>query len=145
MSGPAEQICGPRHPSRNTIMRTKEDTVQRICFQLQVKPSRAEEYRERHARVWPEMLREIGASGRRNYSLFLRPDGLLIGYFETDDLEASQAYLDASPIAAKWEREMGDLFDDLGGARPDQGFDRLSEVFNLEDQLNSVNQNRNRS
>jgi L-rhamnose mutarotase len=119
--------------------------VQRICFQLQVKPSRLEDYRERHASVWPEMLREIAASGRRNYSLFLRPDGLLIGYFETDDLDASRAYLDASPIAAAWEREMGGLFDDLGGARADQGFDQLDEVFNLDDQLHSVNQNRNQS
>ncbi|MFM9919535.1 L-rhamnose mutarotase [Lacisediminihabitans sp. H27-G8] len=124
--------------------------MDRICFQLRVKPERLDEYTERHARVWPEMLREIAASGRRNYSLFLRPDGLLIGYFETDDLAASQDYLDASTVAADWEREMGDFFEDLDGARPDQGFDRLDEVFNLDDQLtslrtNGVNQNGNRS
>ena len=41
---------------------------------------------------------------------------------------------------------MGDFFVALDGARPDKGFDRLSEVFNLDDQLtrlrkNSTNQN----
>ncbi len=148
MPGPPERICGPGAPPK-TIMRTKEYTVHRICFQLQVKPSRLKEYRERHVSVWPEMLREIAASGRRNYSLFLRPDGLLIGYFETDDLDASRAYLDASPIAAAWEHEMGGLFDDVGGVRADQAFDQLDEVFNLHDQLtslstNRVNQNGNR-
>lgn len=117
--------------------------MQRICFQLQVNPLRLDEYRERHARVWPSMLGEIAASGRCNYSLFLRPDGLLIGYFETDDLVASQHYLAASSVAADWEREMGDLFDGLDGVRPDQGFDQLAEIFNLDDQLDHASQNRN--
>ena len=30
--------------------------MQRVCFQLQVRPDRMEEYVERHAAVWPEML-----------------------------------------------------------------------------------------
>lgn len=110
----------------------------RVCFQLQVDPERLAEYTERHAAVWPDMLREIAASGRRNYSLFLRPDGLLIGYFETESIEASQAYLDQSAVAARWESEMGRFFVSLGDARPDQGFDALPEVFNLEDQLSAL-------
>jgi L-rhamnose mutarotase len=109
--------------------------MERVCFQLQVKPDRLAEYSERHAAVWPDMLAEIAASGRRNYTLFLRPDGLLIGYFETDDLAGSQAYLDSSAVAARWESEMSPFFAQLDGARPDQQFDRLPEVFNLEDQL----------
>lgn len=59
----------------------------------------------------------------------------MIGYFETDDFAASQANLDASPVAADWERDMRGFFEDLDGDRPDQGLDRLSEVFNLDDQL----------
>jgi L-rhamnose mutarotase len=106
----------------------------RVCFQLQVRPDRLDEYRARHAAVWPSMLREIEASGRRNYSLFLRPDGLLTGYFETDDQAASDAYLAASPTAAEWELEMAPFFDGLDG-RPDQGFQALDEIFNLDDQL----------
>ncbi|MCL2732673.1 MAG: L-rhamnose mutarotase, partial [Actinomycetia bacterium] len=41
---------------------------ERVCFRLRVRPDRIAEYRARHAAVWPEMLREIAASGRRNYS-----------------------------------------------------------------------------
>ncbi len=110
--------------------------ARRVCFQLRVDPARLDEYRERHAAVWPEMLREIAASGRRNYSLFLREDGLLIGYFETDSLEESERYLAASPVAARWEAEMAGFFVGLDG-RPDQGLDELPEVFHLEDQLDA--------
>jgi L-rhamnose mutarotase len=100
-----------------------------------VKPDRIEQYVERHRAVWPEMLRAIEASGRRNYSLFLRPDGLLIGYYETDSDEASAAALAADPDTAAWEAEAADLFVALPGSRPDQGAPQLTEVFHLEDQL----------
>lgn len=110
-------------------------TMQRVCFQLQVDPARLDEYRERHAAVWPDMLRAIEASGRRNYSLFLRDDGLLIGYYEVDDDEAAQASLANDPRTAPWEAEMAEFFIALDGARPDQGAPRIPEVFHLEDQL----------
>jgi L-rhamnose mutarotase len=110
-------------------------TTERVCFQLQVDPDRLAEYRERHAAVWPDMLRAIEASGRRNYSLFLRDDGLLIGYYEVDDDEAAQASLANDPRTAPWEAEMAGFFVALDGARPDQGAPRLPEVFHLEDQL----------
>ena len=113
--------------------------MQRVCFQLQVNPERLDEYRERHAAVWPDMLAAIAASGRRNYSLFLRDDGLLIGYYETDDDAASQHALDADPRTAPWEADMAEFFVDLGG-RPDQSAPRLTEIFNLSDQLQKENQ-----
>jgi L-rhamnose mutarotase len=109
--------------------------MERVCFQLQVKPARMAEYVERHRAVWPEMLQAIADAGRRNYSLFLREDGLLIGYYETDDDAASAAALAADPRTAAWEVEAADFFESLPGTRPDQGAPQLREVFHLEDQL----------
>ncbi|WP_447912004.1 L-rhamnose mutarotase [Microbacterium phyllosphaerae] len=106
----------------------------RVAFQLQVRPELLDEYLARHSPVWPEMLAEIAAAGRRNYSLFLADGGTLVGYYETDDDAAAQAYLAASSVAARWEAEMGRFFVDLDG-RPDQAATALTEVFNLEDQL----------
>jgi L-rhamnose mutarotase len=106
----------------------------RICFELQVAPEHLDEYLARHRAVWPEMLAEIEAAGRRNYSLFLAEGGRLVGYYETDDDAAAQAYLAASPVAARWEADMGRFFVGLEG-RPDQAATPLTEVFNLEDQL----------
>jgi L-rhamnose mutarotase len=107
---------------------------QRVCFQLQVKPQLIQEYTRRHAAVWPEMLAALKNSGWHNYSLFLRPDGLLIGYFETDSLPEAQARMAATEVNARWQAEMAGFFEDLDGA-PDEGFLQLTEVFNLEDQL----------
>ncbi|MDO9378506.1 MAG: L-rhamnose mutarotase [Nocardioidaceae bacterium] len=107
----------------------------RVCFQLQVKPDRVEEYKQRHAAVWPEMLAALADTGWHNYSLFLRPDGLLIGYLETPSLEDAQAGMAATDVNARWQAEMADFFVALGDDRPDTGFLQLEEVFHLEDQL----------
>ena len=108
--------------------------LHRVCFQLQVRPERIAEYRDRHAEVWPEMLQALKDTGWCNYSLFLRADGLLIGYLETPDLAAAQAGMAATEVNARWQAQMGEFFVDLDGA-PDAGFLQLTEVFNLEDQL----------
>jgi L-rhamnose mutarotase len=110
---------------------------ERVCFQLQVKPDCLDEYRRRHAAVWPEMLRALEATGWRNYSLFMRPDGLLIGYLETDDFVASLRGMAETEVNAAWQGEMAPLFEDLDTG-PDEGFVRLVEVFHLEDQLQSL-------
>lgn len=130
-------LCVTRVSEDAACPRRKVPPVTRVCFQLQVKPDRLTEYTERHATVWPEMLQAISAAGRRNYSLFLRNDGMLIGYYETDDDAAAQRKLDADPRTAAWEAEMAEFFISLDG-RPDQGAPRLTEVFNLEDQLSQL-------
>lgn len=112
-------------------------TPHRICFQLQVRPELLDEYLARHSPVWPEMLAEIAASGRRNYSLFLGDGGRLIGYYETDDDDAAQAYLAQSEVATRWESEMSRFFVDLDG-RPDQAATPLTQVFNLAEQLSAT-------
>ena len=59
--------------------------MERVGFVLKVKQERLAEYKARHKSVWPEMLAALRETGWRNYSLFLRDDGLLFGYLETDD------------------------------------------------------------
>jgi L-rhamnose mutarotase len=54
----------------------------RTCFLLKVAPERVEEYRTRHSQVWPELQEALRETGWKNYSLFLREDGLLVGYLE---------------------------------------------------------------
>ncbi|WP_199765268.1 L-rhamnose mutarotase [Nesterenkonia massiliensis] len=123
-------------PARRTS--TERNAVRRVCFQLQVKPERLAEYTEHHRAVWPEMLRALKRSGWHNYSLFLREDGLLIGYVEVESLEAAQAAMDAEEVNARWQAQMSEFFVDLDGARPDTGFLELTEVFHLEDQLDAL-------
>jgi L-rhamnose mutarotase len=105
--------------------------TQRVCFLLQVRPDRVAEYRRRHAEVWPEMREALSATGWRNYSLFLREDGLLVGYLECEDFDASRAAMDATEVNARWQAEMQGFFEALDGRRPDQGMRPLEEVFHL--------------
>ena len=106
----------------------------RYCFLLRVRPERMDEYRRRHAAVWPEMLQALAEAGWRNYSLFLADDGLLVGYVEADDLQASLDAMAATEVNARWQAEMAPFFAGLEGA-PDEGLVLLEEVFHLEDQL----------
>ena len=89
------------------------------------------EYVERHRAVWPEMLDALRETGWRNYSLFLRDDGLLIGYVESDDLMASQAAMAKTEVNARWQAEMAKFFTGIDGRPPDEGFLLLTEVFHL--------------
>ncbi|HRJ44205.1 MAG TPA: L-rhamnose mutarotase, partial [Caldilineaceae bacterium] len=59
--------------------------MQRIGFLLKVKQEKIEEYKAHHKSVWPEMLDALTRTGWHNYSLFMRPDGLLFGYFEAEE------------------------------------------------------------
>ncbi len=78
------------------------------------------------------MLVALRETGWTNYSLFLRDDGLLVGYFETPDLEAALAGMEAREVNARWQAEMADFFEGLNDRRPDEGFLRLEEVFHLD-------------
>ena len=114
--------------------------MKRVCFQLQVKPGHLEAYREAHAAVWADMLDALHATGWRNYSIFLSPQGLVIGYFETEDLQANLDGMAAAPVNARWQAAMAEHFVDLD-MPADQAFLYLDEVFNLDDQLISAKQN----
>jgi L-rhamnose mutarotase len=107
----------------------------RYCFTLQVRPDRLAEYRERHAAVWPDMLHALRDAGWRDYSIFARPDGLLIGYVEASDLAAAQQAMAATEVNARWQADMSQYFAGLDGRPPDEGFLLLEEIFNLDDQL----------
>ncbi|MFI9802906.1 L-rhamnose mutarotase [Streptomyces sp. NPDC052301] len=105
--------------------------MQRVCFLLEVRADRLDEYRERHAAVWPEMLDALGATGWHNYWLFLREDGLLVGCLETEDFAAAPVGMEATGVNARWQAEMAPFSESLDGARPDEAVKPLTEVFHL--------------
>ncbi len=108
----------------------------RYCLLGHVDPARIEEYREVHRAVWPELLQVLRDAGWRNYSLFLRDDGLLIGYVEADDLDEAQERVARTEVNARWQAQMSALFASEGA--PDEAWERVPEVFNLEDQLRAA-------
>ena len=107
--------------------------MNRYCFCLQVKPDRLDEYVERHRDVWPDMQAALRDSGWHNYSLFLRDDGLLIGYVEADDLEAAQQAMAATEVNHRWQAQMTEFFTGIDGRPPDESFLLLPEIFHLKE------------
>ena len=105
--------------------------MKRICFILQVKPDRLDEYKARHCSVWPEMQAALRETGWNNYSLFLRSDGLLVGYLETEDFERARTEMAKRNVNERWQREMADFFVQPDGVLPDRAMDPLEEVFHL--------------
>lgn len=108
------------------------EQMQRVAFILKVKRDRIAEYKERHKAVWPEMLQALRETGWRNYSLFLRDDGLLFGYLETDDFQRAQAQMAKREVNLRWQQEMAPFFEGLDGRRPDEGMVLLEEIFHLD-------------
>lgn len=87
--------------------------MRRVRFLLKVKEDGIKEYQKHHKAVWPEMLDALRRTGWHNYSLFIRDDGLLFGYFETP--ENFQVALDGiakEEINARWQDFMALYFKD---------------------------------
>ena len=106
--------------------------MKRVGFLLKVKENMLDEYKERHKAVWPEMLDALHRTGWHNYSLFMREDGLLFGYFEAE--ESFQASLDGmatEEINAKWQDTMAPFFEGTGD-HADRMMVELEEVFHLD-------------
>ena len=105
--------------------------MERVCFLLRVRADRLNEYRARHRDVWPEMLEALSDTGWHNYSLFLRADGLLVGYLECENFEAARSAMEELDVNARWQADMAPFFELPGDERPDTGLERLDEVFHL--------------
>ena len=105
--------------------------MKRVGFQFRVRQDRLDEYKEQHKQVWPEMLDALRETGWHNYTLFMRPDGLIFGYFETDaDLATAQAKMTEKDVNTRWQEFMSSYMD--ANARPDETFVELEEYFHLD-------------
>ncbi len=107
--------------------------MKRVGFILKVKAELIEEYKEHHKKVWPEMLDALRRTGWHNYSLFMRNDGMLFGYFETPTgLQTAVEGMSKEEVNARWQKMMSPYFESLEGSRPDEMMGELDEVFHLD-------------
>jgi len=116
----------------DAVRQTRSIEMTRVCFLLKVRTEKLDEYRRRHQQVWPEMLDALRAAGWHNYSLFLRPDGLLVGYLETPDFEQARARMQDHPVNARWQADMAPFFESLEQGTADASMMPLDEVFHLD-------------
>lgn len=109
-----------------------DDGPVRVGFLLKVREDLIEEYKQRHRKVWPEMLEALRGNGWHNYSLFMREDGSLFGYFETETSFAQALDgMSSEDVNDRWQKEMAPFFEGVG-LHADQMMDELVEVFHLD-------------
>jgi len=106
--------------------------MKRVGFLLKVKENKIKEYKEHHKAVWPEMLDALRRAGWHNYSLFMREDGLLFGYFETpESLERALDAMSKEDVNARWQELMAPFFEGAG-LHADEMMVELEEIFHLD-------------
>ena len=109
--------------------------MERVCFVLEVKEGLLDEYVAAHDDVWPEMIAAMRDVGITNYSMFYRPDGLVIGYLEVDNPQDAFARLEQTDVSVRWESEMAKYFKSGTGefsSSRDEGLQWLQQFFFIE-------------
>lgn len=106
--------------------------MKQVCFLLRIKKDLLEEYKKIHQSVWPEMLEVLSKAGIRNYSLFLRRDGLLAGYFEAENPQESLREVGETEVNKRWQDYMSRYFESGSGDLQEGEPEWLEQIFHLE-------------
>ena len=77
------------------------------------------------------MIEALRETGWQNYSLFLSPEGLLVGYLETPNFETALAGMASKEVNRRWQSQMAEFFEGGEGAAADEQMLPLEEVFHL--------------
>ena len=78
------------------------------------------------------MQQALTNCGWRNYTLFLQPDGLLVGYLETTNFENAKRAMQKLEVNSRWQSEMASFFLNTADGPPDQAMAPLEEIFHLD-------------
>lgn len=107
--------------------------MQRHGSVIRLRPGKEQRYRELHAAVWPDVLRQIADSNIRNYSIFLR-DGMLFSYFEYvgEDLAADLAAMAEDQRTREWWELTDPCQEPVPSARPGEHWAEMEEVFHVD-------------
>jgi L-rhamnose mutarotase len=95
-----------------------------------LKPGKLEEYKQYHAKVWPEILAKITQLNIRNYSIYHK-DGLLFAYFEYvgKDFDADMARMADDPKTQEWWAIMKPMQKPLETRAKGEWWAEMEEVF----------------
>ena len=88
------------------------------------------QYLRDHEAIWPEMQEALVRCGWHNYSLFYRPDGFAIGYFETPhSFEEAGRLMSLEAVNDRWQSEMAKYT--ANNVKPDEEMKTLEHYFYL--------------
>jgi L-rhamnose mutarotase len=83
----------------------------KLAFKMRLKPGKKEEYRRRHAEIWPELIKLLHDNGVSDYSIFLDEEAGLLFAVQDQAGEKSSQDMGSNPIVQKWWAYMADIME----------------------------------
>jgi L-rhamnose mutarotase len=104
--------------------------MKRFGFKMKLKAGFKEEYRRRHAAIWPELKKLIKETGVSDYSIFLDEETNILFACQKQSGTQSSQDLGSNPVVKKWWKYMADIME----TNPDNSpiTVSLEEVFHLD-------------
>lgn len=102
----------------------------RNAFKMQLKPGAVDEYKKRHAEIWPELAKAHSDAGIFDYSIYFDEETLTLFAFQKLNDDHTADGLKDLEIVQKWWNYMADLME----VHPDNSpvFTPLREVFHMD-------------
>jgi L-rhamnose mutarotase len=102
---------GQRAGAKKNLENNSIMEVKRFGFKMKMKPGFKEEYRKRHAEIWPELVRLLKDEGIGNYSIFLDEETNTLFAYQEQKGESSSQDLGETEIVKKWWKYMADIME----------------------------------
>lgn len=84
-------------------------SIEKIAFRMFLNAGCAQEYKNRHDAIWPELLALLKAAGISDYSIFLDEENHVLFATLKRDLGHTMDALASHPVMQRWWQHMGDL------------------------------------
>ena len=104
--------------------------MQRVAFTMKLNPGMKEEYRRRHAEIWPELVDLLHEAGVSDYSIFLDEGTNTLFAVQKVTGEGGSQDLGSTEIVQKWWHYMADVME----TNPDESpvTNPIEEVFHMD-------------
>ena len=83
----------------------------REAFKMFLKPGFKEEYKKRHAEIWPELKQLLQDGGVYDYSIYLDEDTNILFAFQKVKGDGGSQDMGDNPIVQKWWAYMADIME----------------------------------
>ena len=109
--------------------------VERVTFMQWIKDGCQDDYVLAHSpgNLWPEVIEASQRAGMRNYTGYIGGPGgrLVVGYFETDDLERVTRELAENEVNRRWAQRIVPLME-TGGDISNGSMEFLRPIWRIE-------------
>lgn len=83
----------------------------RVAFKMKLRPGCKDEYKKRHAAIWPELLDLLKDAGISDYSIFFDEETHCLFGVQRQAGDASSQDLGELGIVKKWWEHMADIME----------------------------------